>query len=607
MESNMSLDISNGGLLYQIFYTAAFLAAYAILAYEGYRRKFPIVTWLLILASVRLAVVTGTRLFAWTPEEWQFMTVNHIFLPAARKTMFGGFALGVAMYLLVSRILRFRHNPWDTLAYAFPAAVAIQSVGCFFYGCCFGTPADIPWAVRYPVMSLAHFHQFEAGLINYGDTLSLPVHPVQLYETAGALAVIALVFLFRNRWKLRGSLLLSSVAFFCGIRFIMEFFRDPISNKSGGELLLGIKAVQWQYLVFGTLFVIWLIWRELRNKRVCYQEHSPTPSLNLHLTFLLVLVSVLITLREWFTLPEAIALNMALIPALILTGIELYNRFSSLRFRWVYAAMLVMPLLLMSQTLPQTENDTVPLKKYHSYHTIGGGFATGSYTTERSRYSGSGCDRVVDTRYYRQDYTSGTLGYIYTRKKDNTHVIVSYGGSITAGRFNLESLDSGSKLSKPLVDISTFIRYDDKWLGTGAGLHVGSLYYNRGDCYNTSVDITTSHYRTFIMPSVYIRIGPENIFFADVHLADHFPASAPGLSLMAGVGTGFGASNGFKLRTGMSVIDKNTWYFTGYLPIADRIVIEPLFMYTGKIYPEYPAGASENQFTLGISYRFGHK
>jgi len=607
MNTHLSLDITNGGLLYQVFYTLAFLAAYTLLVYEGYRRKFPIVAWILILASVRLAVVTGTRLFAWTPEEWKFIMDNHIILPSARKTMFGGFAMGIAMYLLVSRILRFRHNPWDTLAYAFPAAVGIQSLGCFFYGCCFGTPSDLPWAVKYPVMSLAHYHQFNSGLINYGDTLSLPVHPVQLYQTAGALTVVLLVFLLRNKWKAGGSLMLTSVISFCGVRFLMEFFRDPLSNKTGGDLFMGIKAVQWQYLVFGILMLIWLIWRENRAGAVAKEVNSPTPSLNLQLGLLTGLLVIFVSLREWFTTAEAIALNMALVPALILTGTEIYRRFATLKPGWVYAAVLILPLFLMSQTLPKSEVDTSSVKKYRSYHTIGGGVATGSYTTERTRYSGSGCDRVVNTKYYRQEYTSGTLGYLYTRETVGSQEVVSVGGSINAGRFHLENLNSGDVLNKPLIDISTFIRYDLNWLGAGAGMHLGSLYYNRGDCYNGTSDNTTSHYITFIMPSVYLRIGPEDLFFADFHLADHFPSSAPGLSILAGAGTGFGLTNGFKLKAGLSVIDQNSWYFSAYMPIADRLVIEPLFWFTGKVYPEYPAGASENQFTLGLSYRFGHK
>jgi len=607
MGSNLSLDISNGGLLYQVFYTAAFLVAYVILVYEGYRRKFPLVAWILILASIRLAVVTGTRLFAWTPEEWQLITENHVLLPSVRKTMFGGLAMGVMAYLIVSRIMRFRHNPWDTVAYAFPAAVAVQSLGCFFYGCCFGTPSGVPWAISYPVMSLAHYHQFNSGLISYGDTLSLPVHPVQLYQSAGALIVILLVFMFKNRWKSKGSLLLSSVVFFCVIRFIIEFFRDPLSNKTGGEFLLGLKFVQWQYLVFGFLMLLLLLWRERRRQPLFSQVDSQAPSLNLQLGILLALILFFIAIRDWFTLPESIALNMALLPAIILTGVEVYRKFSVLRLRWVYASLLILPLLLMSQTLPQTKNDTTSVKTYSIIHTAGGGFATGNYTTERADWTGTGCDRVVDRKYFQQKHSSGTLGYMYTRKTEGSNELLSLGGTLTVGRFFENNFTDGGEFSETLVDINPFVRYDAKWIGAGLGMHFGNLVYNRGDRKGVITDIGSSYFGRAVMPSLYFRIGPERIFFTDIHFADHFPSSSPGLLLTAGVGTGFGTETGFKVRGGLSIFNENAWYVSGYLPLADRVIIEPLFWFTGKIYPEYPTGAPENQFTLGISYRFGQK
>ena len=219
MENHLLIGIDNGGLLYQLFYLAAFLVAYAILIYEGWKRRFPLLSWVLILAAIRMAVVIGTKVFSYSPDEWQYMFENHIFLPNAQKTMFGGFLLGVVAWLVVSRLLKFRKPAWDAVAYVIPAAVAIQSLGCFFYGCCFGTPSSLPWAVQYPVMSLAHYHQFEAGLLTLNDNYSLPVHPVQLYESLGALIVLVLVFLFRRRWKADGSLFLSSLIFFATVSY----------------------------------------------------------------------------------------------------------------------------------------------------------------------------------------------------------------------------------------------------------------------------------------------------------------------------------------------------------------------------------------------------
>src|SRR5512135_2356944 len=110
MEKHILMDISNGSSFYQFFYLLAFLAAYLIIIYEGYRRKFPLATWVLILAGIRLAVVIGTKIFAYTGEEWRFMFENQTLLPNHEKTMFGGVFLGVVAYMIVRYIFNFRHS-----------------------------------------------------------------------------------------------------------------------------------------------------------------------------------------------------------------------------------------------------------------------------------------------------------------------------------------------------------------------------------------------------------------------------------------------------------------------------------------------------------------
>jgi hypothetical protein len=104
-------------------------------------------------------------------------------------------------------------------------------------------------------------------------------------------------------------------------------------------------------------------------------------------------------------------------------------------------------------------------------------------------------------------------------------------------------------------------------------------------------------------------VGPVRYFFADVHIADQFPLSAPGLAFQAGVGSGFGINNGTNLRFGFSFLEETAIYFSAYVPIADRIVIEPLYLWTpySSVYPTYPGDHPESQFSIGISYRFSHK
>ncbi|MCX6333389.1 MAG: prolipoprotein diacylglyceryl transferase [Bacteroidia bacterium] len=609
MEKYVLMDISNSGLLYQIFYLAAFLAAYIIIIYEGYRRKFPLLNWILILAGIRLAVIIGTKIFAYSAEEWRYMFENHIFLPNHQKTMFGGFLLGVAAYIFSRYILKFKHSAWDTVAIAFPAAVSIQTLGCFFYGCCFGTSTSLPWAVQYPVMSLAHYNQFESGILTHNDLYSLPVHPVQLYQCLAGLLVILLVLRFRRYWKANGSILLSSMIFFALARFITEFFRDPLSNKTGGEMLWILKQVQWQYLIFAFLMTLLLFWREKTYRIKPQIINQKSIGLKLQISFLFSLILILLFLRSWFTLPEIIALNIALLPAIFLIGTEVYRTFNSLKYKWIYAFTILLPVFLMSQTIPQTQIDTAGTKKYNIYHTFGGGFATGNYTDERTTHTGEGCSTVTNHQYFTQKYTAGGAGYSITKETPDRKKMMKYGINVFLGDFEQVRQRDQQRVNEFIFGVNPFIKYDYKWIGVGAGLHLGNLPYSTGDTdKETSTIPQSGYFQTFIFPQFYFRVGVQRYFFGDFHIADQFPVSSPGLAFQAGIGTGLGLKSGLNLRAGLSFIEDGGFYFSAYLPIKNRLVLEPAFLWTIKLEKDrYPVNLPENQFSLGLSYRFGYK
>jgi phosphatidylglycerol:prolipoprotein diacylglycerol transferase len=611
MEKHLFMDISNGGLLYQMFYVLAFLAAYTILIIEGYRRKFPLIVWILILASIRLFVVVGTKIFSFSPEEWRYMFETHTLLPNPQKTMFGGVLLGVVAYIIARQFLKFRHSAWDTVAIAFPVAVSIQTIGCFFYGCCFGNPSSIPWAVQYPVMTLPHYHQLQSGLLTFNDLRSLPVHPVQLYQILGGILVVCLVIRFRRYWKAKGSLLLSSVIFFSLTRFIIEFFRDPLSNKSGGEILWILKQVQWQYLILAVLMTLLLIWREKNFKVQPVFRCNDSSGLNRQIGFLISLLLILLMLRNWLTLPEIIAINIALVPAVFLIGIEIIKTFKSLRYWWLYACTFLLPLFLMSQTFPQTQIDTTGTKKYKTYQSIGGGFATGNYTDKKTTYTGTGCDRISNDQYFSHKYTAGGIGYSFTKIDTDRDEVITYGANALFGNYTQLSQLNNPEVNKLLLEVSPYIKYDTRWIGIGGGLHLGSLAYTTGDTKKETNPVTyyeKSYFTTFIFPQIYFRLGLQKYLYADFHVADQFPVSSPGLAFQTGIGTGFGLNNGMNLRFGTSFLDDGALYLSAYIPVKNRIVLEPLFLWTMKDYSnEYPVKHPENQFSLGLSYRFGHK
>lgn len=613
MEKHLLMNITNGELLFQLFYVLAFLIAFAILIYEGYRRKFPVISWILVLVCVEFFFVTGTKIFSFSSEEWRFMFQNHTLLQNHQKTLFGGILLALVGYLIATKFLKFRYNVLDAFAIAFPVGVSIQSIGCFFYGCCFGKPSSIPWGVQYTVMTLPHYHQFKSGLLTYNDFYSLPVHPVQLYLTLGGILVVCLVIRFRRYWKAQGSLLLSSAILFILMSFIIEFFKDPLSSKTGGEMLWIFKQVQWQYLIFAVLMALFLIWREKTFKVRPVVVSNDLSRLDKQVALLITQVLILLIFRNWFTLTEIITLNITLLPAVFFIGIAKYRTFPSLRYRWIIVCSLLLPLFLMSQTLFQTQADTARIKRININKSIRFGLATGNYT-DKGPYTSindpSGCgSTIIEDHYFKQKYTAGGAGYTITRETPDTKKVTRYGINVFIGDYKQFSYADSQQVRKLLFGINPFMKYDAEWIGIGVGLHLGNLVYTTGDKdMEASTKPNKNYLGTPIFPLFYFRIGSRKYFYADFHLADQFPVSSPGLAFQTGVGTGLGMDNGTGIRLGFSFLDKTGYYFSAYLPIKNQIVLEPMFLWTSDAeMRSYPGFLPEKQVSLGISYRFGNK
>jgi phosphatidylglycerol:prolipoprotein diacylglycerol transferase len=101
----------------------------------------------------------------------------------------------------------------DALAVAAPLGHAFGRVGCFLAGCCYGSRCALPWAVT-----------FERGVGLNGA----PLHPVQLYEAAGLLAIFALLLALRRRKRFDGQLVMTYLAAYSALRVVTESFRgDP--------------------------------------------------------------------------------------------------------------------------------------------------------------------------------------------------------------------------------------------------------------------------------------------------------------------------------------------------------------------------------------------
>lgn len=133
---------------------------------------------------------------------------------------------------------------------------------CFLNGCCYGTPTDLPWAVRYPLNSFAYRSHLQAGLVFPGEVYSLPVHPVQLYLSFfGLFNLVAASFFWGRFKKYPGTTFLFYWLVYGIGRFLLEFIRGDVPRYSGLRLSLS------QIVILMVLCAVsagsWMLFRNL--------------------------------------------------------------------------------------------------------------------------------------------------------------------------------------------------------------------------------------------------------------------------------------------------------------------------------------------------------
>jgi len=107
----------------------------------------------------------------------------------------------------------------DVLAPGVITGQAIGRLGCFAAGCCWGKPAQVPWAVTFTDV-------YSARAV--GTPLDTPLHPSQIYESVAAFLILGFLLWLAPRKKFNGQVMLAYVTLYSATRFVLEFWRgDP--------------------------------------------------------------------------------------------------------------------------------------------------------------------------------------------------------------------------------------------------------------------------------------------------------------------------------------------------------------------------------------------
>jgi phosphatidylglycerol:prolipoprotein diacylglycerol transferase len=157
---------------------------------------------------------------------------------------YGGFVLAVPFALRFAR--KHQLGIWrlaDVCAPVVALGLFFGRMGCFLNGCCFGQPTALPWGVDFPQVA------------GHGR-----VHPTQLYEALGALALFCVLsFYLRPRKRRHGQVFAGLLVGYGTLRFFLEFLR---ADERGA--FMGLSTSQW----IGIPLVAWGIWIMLRRPRM---------------------------------------------------------------------------------------------------------------------------------------------------------------------------------------------------------------------------------------------------------------------------------------------------------------------------------------------------
>jgi len=208
-----------------------------------------------------VGAIAGSKIY-WMAQYggWEDLRYFQFFLTGG-LVFFGGL-IGIIAGIGYLRLVNTPILPVADMVAPFLAlAHGIGRVGCFLNGCCWGalTKWNIPWAVRYPKASYGVYRdQISKKLIGIGDETTLPVHPVQLYETLGLVIIFFILLHVYRRHKRHGEVAFCYLALYGILRFITEIFRGESARPVLGMTVsqtVGLGLLVAGLLLLATLSV----------------------------------------------------------------------------------------------------------------------------------------------------------------------------------------------------------------------------------------------------------------------------------------------------------------------------------------------------------------
>ncbi len=263
---------------YGLMIATGFISAIVVAQREARRRGLDaerigdLAFWILVAALVgsRVYFIAVNAADYFGENAW--MTLHGARIPRVLAlwegglVFYGGFIAATLAAWWYMRRARMEFLPYaDALIPSVALGHFFGRLGCFAAGCCWGAVSDphLPWAARFPPASLA-YQSFAArpnaaALLSPDRLTTLPVHPTQLYEAFGELALFAVLVLWvRPRKRFDGQVLAAWLVAYAVLRSVVELFRGDVERG----VVAGLGVGQWTSLVIlAAGAAVWVIGR----------------------------------------------------------------------------------------------------------------------------------------------------------------------------------------------------------------------------------------------------------------------------------------------------------------------------------------------------------
>jgi phosphatidylglycerol---prolipoprotein diacylglyceryl transferase len=197
-----------------------------------------------------ISALVGAKLLLLITDFRSFLTSPSELLNLARSggVFYGGLILAVAVALwYIRRIGLPLWTTCDVFAPGIALGHVVGRMGCFFAGCCYGKPTNVPWAITFT-------DPFAAS--NVGTPLNIPLHPTQLYEAGAEALILILLLVTESRGKrYPGRTFWLYMLLYAVSRFVIEMFRDDPRGTVGM-----FSTSQFISIVLAPLAVIMLVY-----------------------------------------------------------------------------------------------------------------------------------------------------------------------------------------------------------------------------------------------------------------------------------------------------------------------------------------------------------